>query len=205
MQAASSDFIFDHGDDSASHYWWLPELPRAPGQRIQWLAFRVRPGGMATHSPGSHFAIVLRAYMGQDEHGRPLSISGRGMTFGDTSQAYPLPGNVHAQQPGFGGARGCQIESFWQGGNFLYRDSGLLPDGLRDEVWYAVRLEVDDDRHIALTVQPEGGAVQIARVRDREAHPVIEGASGILIGLGRGPEESGPWRAEFRDIGCGWR
>lgn len=205
MHAPTPDFIFDHRDDAARHYWWVPEVARGPGQHTQWLEFRIRPGGMAAHSPASHFAIVLRAHLGRDAEGRPLSISGRGMTFGDTSQAYPLPGNVHALEPGFGGARGCQIESFWQGGNFLYRDSALLPDGLSDELWYTVRLEVDDDRHVSLMVLPDGGAVQAARLRDRAAHPVQEGAGGILIGLGRGPAETGPWRAEFRDIACGWR
>ena len=200
----SFDFVFESSQDAAQHYWYLPELDRPAGATTQWLTFRFRLAAMCVHSPGSHFAIALRARLGFDAQARPTSISGRGCTLGDTSLAAPAPDNIHAMRPGFGGARGAQIESFWPGGNFLYRDSGLLPDGLRDAQWYCVRLHVNDERWIALEIESDSAPTMRACVQDRIEHPVEGDASGVLIGLGRGPQESGAWSAEFREIACGW-
>ena len=198
------DFVFDSSQDAAQHYWYLRELERPAGATTQWLAFRFRLHGMGAHSPGSHFAVALRARLGFDAQARPISISGRGCTLGDTSLAQPAAGNAYASEPGFGGARGAQIESFWPGGNFLFRDSSLLPDGLRDGQWYAVRLHVNDARWIALEIESDSGSTVRACVQDRIEHPVEADASGVLIGLGRGLDESGSWSAEFREIACGW-
>jgi hypothetical protein len=205
MSGAPASFVFDHLDREATHYFWVPDVARDAGSHRQWLRCRVRLHSMIAHSPASHFAIVLRAQLQFDAHGTPVAISGRGAAFGDTSLAAPPPSNPHAHAGGFGGSRGCQIESFWVGGNFLHRDSALLPEGLRDDVWYDLSLEVDDERGIELRIAPQGEAVQAARVRDRAAHPVIEGAQGVLIALGRAPHEHGPWHAEFHDIETGWR
>jgi hypothetical protein len=199
MQDPEAGFRFRAGDDAARHYWYLPASPRTASARCQWLRFRFRPAGFARHSPASHFAIVLRARLGFDAAGTPVSISGRGITLGDTSQAQPAHPLAH--DPGFGGARGAQIESFWPGGNFLYRDATLLPEGLQDGREYSVQVEVDDARRIELRID-EGDPVAVT---DRAAHPVIAEATGVLIALGRGPEQGGPWEAAFRDIRTGWR
>lgn len=200
----NSDFVFASRDEAASHYWHLPEVTRPAHANTQWLAFRFRLDGMAAHSPASHFAVVLRARLGFDASLRPATISGRGLTLGDTSLAQPAPGNRYAMQPGFGGARGAQIESFWPGGNFLYRDSGVFAQGLRDHVWYRVQLHVNDARWIAVDIASEDDLPQRACVQDRAEHPVAVGATGALIALGRGPRDSGEWSAQFRDIACGW-
>lgn len=202
---ATLDPSFDFAsDDPPGHYLYLPQTARPPRARTQWLAFRLRLHRFVAHTPASHFAIVLRARLGFDAHGNAVSISGRGMTFGDTSQAQPGAGNPHALAAGFGGARGAQVESFWPGGNFLYQDAAVLPTGLEDDVEYAIELRVDDERWIELSVRATGGAPQRARLQDRAEHPVIADATGLLIGIGRGPVESGAWRAELRDIETGW-
>jgi hypothetical protein len=199
MQDPEAGFRFRAGDDAARHYWYLPETSRPASARCQWLRFRFRPDDFARHSPASHFAIVLRARLGFDGSGTPVSISGRGITLGDTSQAQPA--HPLAFDPAFGGARGAQIESFWPGGNFLYHEAALLPQGLQDGIEYTVRIEVDDARRIELRIDD---APPVAVV-DRAAHPVIEGATGVLIALGRGAEQGEDWQASFRDIASGWR
>ncbi len=207
MPAVSDSFTFESDHDSAQRYWYLPSTVRPPQASTQWLAFRFRLDGMQRHSFESHFAVVLRARLGFDERGTPVSISGRGITLGNTSLAQPPADNPHAHAPGFGGALGTQVESFWPGGNFLYRDAALLPEGLRDDQWYRVWLHVNDERWIAFGCDPEGDeprAALHACVQDRASHPVIGDATGVLIGLGRGPSETGPWRAEFRDLSSGW-
>jgi hypothetical protein len=205
-----TDFVFRSEDDAASRYWYLPQSARpVTAGATQWLAFRMRLHAMQRHSPASHFAVVLRARLGFDVANRPVSISGRGITLGDTSLAQPPADNPHAHAPGFGGARGAQIESFWPGGNFLYRDAAVLPQGLQDGCWYRLQLHVNDERWIALQLQREDaaddvGSTENACIQDRALHPVQDDATGALIALGRGPGETGAWQAEFRDIACGW-
>lgn len=199
-----SDFQFESRHDAAQHYWYLPDVPRPEGATTQWLALRFRFEALWEHTPESHFALVLRARLGFDANQRPVSISGRGATLGDTSLAQPAAHNPFHLQPGFGGARGAQIESFWPGGNFLFRESGLCPAGLRDGVWYRLHLHVNDARWIALDIAADGDGWERACVQDRIEHPVEADATGALIALGRGPKESGRWHAEFRDIACGW-
>ena len=182
----------------------MPQTARPPRAHTQWLAFRLRLHRFVAHTPASHFAIVLRAQLGFDQGGRAVSISGRGMTFGDTSQAQPAAGNPYAQAAGFGGARGAQVESFWPGGNFLYQTAAVLPAGIEDDLDYAIELRVDDERVVELCVTAADGAPQRARIQDRFEHPVVADATGVLIGIGRGPGESGAWRAELRDIATGW-
>lgn len=200
----SDIFRFDSSDDAADRFWYQPEIDRPAGAMTQWLAFRLRLNAMVAHSPASHFAVVLRARLGFDESNRPISISGRGLTLGDTSLAQPAPDNPHAQHAGFGGARGAQIESFWPGGNFLYRDTAVLPLGLRDDVWYRVQLHVNDARWIALQIDSDAGDSAQACIQDRAEHPVVGDATGALIGLGRGSHETGTWSVDFRDIARGW-
>lgn len=202
---AAREFVFTAADDDVFHHWYLPEVERGTGAvTTQWLSFRFRLHRMVRHSPGSHFAVVLRARLGFDPDGRPASISGRGMTLGDTSLAVPPVEGGGRRTVGFGGARGAQIESFWPGGNFLFASTGVLPQGLCDEVWYRVQLHVNDARWIAFELGQDGHAPVRACTRDAATHPVIAGAQGALIALGRGPHESGDWSAEFRDIACGW-
>jgi hypothetical protein len=199
-----TEFRFDSSHDAASRYWYLPDVSRPAGASTQWLAFRFRLNGMVAHSPGSHFAVALRARLGFDPTGRAISISGRGLTLGDTSLAIPAIDNPHAQRPGFGGARGAQIESFWPGGNFLYAETAVFPDGLRDDVWYRLSLHVNDARWIAFELAQGDDEPLRACVGDAVQHPVIADACGALIGLGRAANETGEWSAEFRDINCGW-
>ena len=203
MASTGSSFDFA-SDDPPGHYWYLPQTARPPRARTQWLAFRLRLHRFIAHTPASHFAIVLRARLGFDEAGRAVSISGRGMTFGDTSQAQPADGNPYSLAAGFGGARGAQIESFWPGGNFLYQAACLLPAGIEDDVDYGIELRVDDERWIEMRVTAEGCAPLRARIQDRAEHPVIADATGVLIGIGRGPTETGAWHAELRNISTGW-
>jgi hypothetical protein len=186
-------FDFCSSDDESSHYWHLAETPRPRGATTQWLALRARFHDFVRHSPASHFAVALRARLGFDATGVPRSISGRGLTLGDTSLAHNITGDA-----AFGGARAAQVESFWPGGNFLYRETAVdMP--LEDGRWYAVELHVNDERWVAFTLDGVTRCVQ-----DRATHPVIAEANGALIALGRGPKESGPWRVEFRDIATGW-
>lgn len=201
------DFVFRSEDDAASCYFHLSHTPRPHPDASQSLRFRVRLHQMVAHSPASHFAIALRAHLGFDAEGRPAWMSGRGMTLGDTSGAEPIASNPHAFEPGFGGARGAQIESFWRGGNFLYRDTALFPEGLRDDCWYSVDLKVGAQRVIEAIItdlQRSPNLEQRACVQDRAAHPVPDDDTGVLIALGRGPVETGPWHAEFRDIRVAW-
>lgn len=201
-------FEFQHHQDAAQCFFERAELPRPAGASTQWLSFRFRSEDMQRHSPASHFAIVLRARLGRDAAGVPNSISGRGVAWGDTSLAQPLPGNPHAHAPGFGGAPGAVIESFWPGGNFLHRQARLLDEGLRDGVDYTVHVHVNDQRHIAFWIAAVDGvppqASLLAEVQDEVAHPVLDGPTGIVIALGRGPVERGPWSACFEDIRFGW-
>jgi hypothetical protein len=201
LPGTSFDFA---SDDPPDHYWYLPQTARPPRAKTQWLAFRLRLFGFVAHTPASHFAIVLRARLGFDAAGRAESISGRGMTFGDTSQAQPAAANPHAFAAGFGGARGAQAESFWPGGNFLYQETSVLPAGIEDDVEYGIELRVDEQRWIELCVSRAGSLPQRARIQDHARHPVVPDATGALIGIGRGPAESGAWRAELRDIATGW-
>jgi hypothetical protein len=187
------DFDFHSSQDESRHYWYLPEVPRPAGATTQWLAFRACFEGLVAHSPASHFAIVLRARLGFDAAGTPRTISGRGMTLGDTSLAHSPAGD-----PAFGGARGAQVESFWPGGNFLYRETAF-EEQLRDGRWYAVELHANDERWVACTLDGVTRCVQ-----DRPGHPVDGHATGALIALGRGPQETGAWRARFRDLATGW-
>jgi hypothetical protein len=187
------DFEFRSTHDESVHYWYFPDTTRPPGAATQWLSFRVRFHDFVRHSPASHFAVALRARLGFDAAGVPRSISGRGITLGDTSLAHNASGD-----PEFGGARGAQVESFWPGGNFLYRDTAIETP-LEDGRWHAVELRVDDERRVTMTLD---GVVR--RVQDRAGHPVIADATGALIALGRGPNEAGAWQAEFRDLATGW-
>lgn len=202
----SRTFRFDHSDDASRQFFHRPATPRPDAPATQWLCFRFRSDGMFTHSTASHFAVVLRARLGFDAAGVPRTISGRGLTLGDTSLASAPADNLHAQAPGYGGARGAQVESFWPGGNFLYRDAQALPDGLRDGVEYTVTVHVNDARFVAFAI--EADAADLPRpsicVQDRAAHPVIAEATGVLIGLGRGGTDSGPWSVQFDDIATGW-
>jgi hypothetical protein len=198
------DASLDFGSGDAVQYWYLAASAPPPGATTQWLAFRLRLHDFVAHTPGSHFAIALRARLGYAAGGAPAWISGRGMTFGDTSQAQPPPLDAHAQAGGFGGARGAQIESFWQGGNFLYADTARLAGGLEDGRWYAIELHVSQTRWIAFAVTPEGGATERASIQDRATHPVVPDATGVLIGIGRGAQETGSWRVELRDLATGW-
>ena len=187
------EFEFHSSQDESRHYWYLPAVPRPEGATTQWLAFRVRFEDFARHSPASHFAIVLRARLGFDADGIARTISGRGMTLGDTSLAQSPGGD-----PEFGGARAAQVESFWPGGNFLFRETAV-EEQLLDDEWHAVQLHVNDARWVALTLDGRTRCVQ-----DRAAHPVLADATGALIALGRGPRETGPWRAQFRELATGW-
>lgn len=201
------EFEFRSTDSASAHYFEIADLPRPAGARTQWLAFEFRSEGMQAHSPGSHFAVALRARFGRDAQGTPVLISGRGITLGDTSLAVPPQHNAFAQAPGFGGARGAQVESFWFGGNFLYRDARILDQGLRDGVAYRVHLHVNEDRWIAFWLADADGRAlqgQLACVQDRAEHPVQDDATGVIIALGRAPTESGAWSARFSGLQCGW-
>jgi len=202
-----TDLLLASDDDERTTLYEVPETPRPPGPALQWLAFRFRSDGLLTHSPGSHFAVVLRARLLRDARGWPMAISGRGMTLGDTSAAMPPPGHPLSDRPGFGGARGAAAESFWPGGNFLYRDTAVLPEGLTERRWYGVELEVDDARRIRFRIRDADGHAlhPDACVQDSHEHPVAAGATGVLIGLGRDRRETGPWAVELRDIRHGWR
>ncbi len=198
-------------DDVAQVYFHRPDVLRPPAATTQWLAFRMESDGLFAHSPASHFAVVLRARLGFDDAGRAVSISGRGLTLGDTSMAQPAADNLHAlADPGFGGARGAQVESFWPGGNFLYRDARALDEGLVDGVPYRVELHVSDARWIAFRIADDEGRPlhdpERTQVQDRLSHPVAADATGVVIALGRGPREteSGAWRVRFSEIACGW-
>src|SRR5688572_13398559 len=92
-QVAKMDFDFRSTDDEARHYWYLPCTERPPLATTQWLAFRVRFHDFVRHSPASHFAVALRARLGFDEAGVPRTISGRGLTLGDTSLAHDPHGD----------------------------------------------------------------------------------------------------------------
>ncbi|MFA5684618.1 MAG: hypothetical protein WC995_08730 [Lysobacteraceae bacterium] len=208
-EAAMAEFTINDGDAAGERYFHRTDCPRRPGAGVQWLRFALRADGFFRHSPASHFAIALRARLGFDAAGRPCSISGRGITLGDTSQAVAPADNLHARVGGFGGARGAQVESFWPGGNFLYRQARLLDAGFVDGLTYRVELTVDDQREVGFCLDAEtaGGRwrrIGAARVRDRAAHPV-EPADGLLIALGRGGGETGPWSVRFSDIQWGWR
>ncbi|HET6603046.1 MAG TPA: hypothetical protein VFG21_02365 [Xanthomonadaceae bacterium] len=199
-------FLIGSEDDPVRCYYLREAVERPAGKSTQWLVARFRTLGMFRHSPGSHFAVALRAELGFDEEGVARTISGRGITLGDTSLASPDPQVPEQASPRFGGARGAQVESFWHGGNFLYRETGVLPDGLRDGTWYHVHVHVHDECWIAFWIDDGDGAriAGPAIVQDDALHPVTPGRTGVVIALGRGADETGPWRAEFRDIGSGW-
>ena len=203
-----SRFEFRSEHDAALRYFYVPAVPRPPAVQTQWVSFRFRSEGMVRHSPGSHFAIVLAAELGFAEDGRPITISGRGMTLGDTSAAWAPPDNPHAAAPGFGGARGAQIESFWTTGNFIYREHRLLDRGLADATNYHVHLHVNAGRWIAFWILGDDGRPLDPRghtcVQDRVEHPVTPDRTGLLIALGRGDVETGPWSAVFDELVWGW-
>lgn len=202
-----AEFCFRRDDEASGHFFEVAEVPRPAGVTTQWLSFGFRSRGMQRNSPASHFAVALRAELGRDPSGRPQSISGRGLTLGDTSRA-ALPADCPGADPAlFGGARGAQVESFWPGGNFLYRKARILDQGLRDDCDYRVHLHVNDDRWVAFWLADCNGVAQAgaqACVRDHAAHPVLAGRSGIIIALGRGAELGGDWEAHFFDIRWGW-
>lgn len=200
-------FRFRRDDDAARHFFEVPEVARPAGCTTQWLSFRFRSRGMQAASPGSHFAVVLRAELGRDATGVPRTISGRGITLGDTSLA-ALPAHCPgAPAESFGGARGAQVESFWPGGNFLYRDACILDEGLRDDTDYRLHLHVRDDRWIGFWLVDAAGGVLSgceSAVQDHPGHPVREDRSGVVIALGRGAENGDDWDACFSEIAFGW-
>lgn len=200
-------FVFRREHVASRHFFEVPAVPKPDGARTQWLSFRFRSEAMQQASPASHFAIVLRAELGRDQAGVPCSISGRGITWGDTSLAQRMPNNPFALSSAFGGARGAQVESFWPGGNFLYREARLLDQGLCDDTDYRVHVHVNDARWVAFWLADEAGAPiadSIACVQDEVAHPVLPERSGIVIALGRGAETGADWSASFDDIRYGW-
>lgn len=206
-----NSFDITSDDDAAAVYFHRAEVPRPAAATTQWFAFRMRSDGLFANSPGSHFAVVLRARLGFDGAGRPVSIAGRGMTLGDTSLAVAPASNPHAfGDPAFGGARGAQVESFWPGGNFLHRDARALDEGLRDGIDYRVELHVSDARWVAFRIADGAGRAMhdpmLTQVQDRPSHPVPADATGVVIALGRGPRETegGAWRVRFSEIACGW-
>jgi hypothetical protein len=115
-------FVFRRDNEASRHFFEVPVVARPAGASTQWLSFRFRSEGMQRASPASHFAIVLRAELGRDAAGVPCSISGRGITWGDTSLAQRMPSNPFAQSPAFGGARGacacerCALDRLLAGG-----------------------------------------------------------------------------------------
>ncbi|MCK7593137.1 hypothetical protein [Pseudomarimonas salicorniae] len=200
-------FVFRRDHEASRHFFEVPEVARPDGATTQWLCFRFRSEGMQAASPASHFAVVLRAELGRDAEGVPRTISGRGLTWGDTSQALRPASFPGAPGDRFGGARGAQIESFWPGGNFLFREARLLDEGLRDEVDYRVHLHVRDDGWCGFWLADDRGQPlpgQSASVRDHPGHPVIAGRSGVVIALGRGAETGADWEAQFEDLAWGW-
>ncbi len=201
------EFRFRSQDEAHHHFLEVPEVPRPAGASTQWLSFLYRSSGLQRHSPASHFAVVLRAELGRDQNGIPQTISGRGLTLGDTSKA-ALPASFPgAPAQRFGGARGVQVESFWPGGNFLFREARILDQGLRDDCDYRVHLHVNDDRWIGFWLSDSQGqprAATQACIQDHPDHPVLPGRSGIVIALGRGEERGGEWEASFREITWGW-
>jgi hypothetical protein len=201
------DFDFASVDDAASHYFHLPETPRPSGSATQWLTFLFRSRGMFRCSHASHFAVVLRAQLGYDKAGVPRRIHGGGITLGDTSLAWPAPDSIAIGDPAYGGARGAQIESFRGADNFLFAASGSFPDGLCDDTWYRVGVHANDAGYIAYWIDPlirASGDPQMQCVFDPDRDETSRTATGILIALGRGPHETGPWTAQFRDIRWGW-
>jgi len=204
----SETFTFRHGDSAERQFFERASVPRPPGASTQWVSFRFRSEGMQKASPASHFAIVLRACLWRNAEGVPITISGRGITWGNTSEAHPPADNPFAQEPGFGGARGAQVESFWPEGNFLYRQARLLDEGVQDDTDYHVHLHVNDARWVSFWLADASGRPLgdpfVASVQDREAHPVPFQHSGLVIALGRGAEQGEPWSATFDDIRYGW-
>lgn len=200
------DFVISSDDDELRHRLYLPRTQRPGVSATQWLAFRFRSQGLLTHSPGSHFAVVLRARIEHDADGIARSLSGRGMTVGDTAQAQP-PSHPLPDAP-FGGSPAMQVEVFWPGGNYLYRDTAVLCEGLQEEHWYHVQLHVNDARWVAFCVRDAQGLLLHPHpgpcVHDRAGPAERPDGTGVMIGLGRDRRETGPWRAEFRDVRHGW-
>lgn len=206
----SGHFRIGDTDDPARCFYEIAVTEPTSVARTQWLSFVFRGHDFVRHAPASHFAVILGATLVRDAAGVPTALSGRGITLGDTSGATPLPCIPQSRRSGFGGARGAQIESFWPGGNFLYRGAVLLADYLQDAVDYRVELDVDRDRRISAsitrdTAAPADQARVRAEVQDDPMHPVLAAGTGVLIVLARGPGETGPWSAEFSDIRTGWR
>lgn len=201
-------FRIDSNDEPGSHFFEVPETERPEGATTQWLSFRFRCEGLTRHSPGSHFAVILLAHLVRDEAGAPLALSGRGIALGNTIEAFAAPTNLHAcGHPDYGGSRGLVLESFWPGGNFLFREACVLDTPLEDGRDYVLHVHARADGWFAAWVDAEAStcerAGKVACVRDAEAHPVIP-ATGILIALARGANESGPWSVTFDRIGFGW-
>lgn len=207
LDPSGNNFRFHSSQNEREHFWYVPQCPR-PSALVstQWLSFRFRSHGMLSCSPASHFAVVLRARLRFDVDAKPVSISGRGITLGDTSLATPSSSLPDAIRSRFGGSRGTQIESFWPGGNFLFRETALFAEGLQDRREYRVHVHVNDARWIGYGVcqDPDPTPGPIRGVRDLVDHPVDEDAVGVLIALGRGAQESGDWSAEFLQIATGW-
>mgnify|MGYP001182398193 CR=1 FL=1 len=205
---SSRNFIFSSFNDAASHYFHIENTPRPEGgNATAWLSFMFRSCGMFRHSPGSHFAVVLRARLGFDAYGTPREISGAGITLGDTSQAFAAPDSRAFGDPAYGGARGAQIESFRGADNFLFAASASFPDGLCDEVWYRGSVHANDAGYIAYWLEPAHRPTPnppMPCVFDADRDAFSRSETGILIALGRGAHETGPWQAEFRDIRHGW-
>jgi hypothetical protein len=202
-----AEFRFCRDDQASRHFFEVPVVARPAGVETQWLCFCFRSRGMQTASPASHFAVVLRAELGRDAGGQPCSISGRGLTLGDTSQAATPAHCPGAEASRFGGARGLQVESFWPGGNFLYRGARLLDAGLRDDTDYRVHLHVRDDRWVGVWLAAADGEPlpgQHVAVQDHPGHPVLAERSGVIIALGRGAENGAFWEARFSEIAWGW-
>lgn len=202
-----AEFRFCRDDDASRHFFEVPVVARPAGASTQWLCFRFRSQGMQQASPASHFAVVLRAELGRDACGVPCSISGRGLTLGDTSQAVLPASCPGADRSRFGGARGAQIESFWPGGNFLYREARVLDEGLRDAFEYRVHLHVRDDGWIGFWLADAAGRPlpgHSAAVLDHPGHPVLPDRSGVVIALGRGAESGAAWQACFSELAWGW-
>ena len=205
-QTAIRSFRIDSDDEPTSRFFEVADVARPAGAATQWLSFRFRSEGLSRHSPGSHFAVILQARLVRDAHGRPSALSGRGIALGNTIEAFASESNTHALgHPGFGGARGMVLESFWPGGNFLYRDAVTLDAPLEDGRDYFVHIHARIDRWFSawLDEDDKTATSRIACVRDSDAHPVIE-ASGILIVLARGGGETGAWSVSFDEIGYGW-
>ncbi len=183
-----------------------------PGATAQFLSFDFCSDGFFAHAALAHFAIGIRGRIPRDEHGRPRAVVGRGFIIGHTHLVLPDP-----ERPGHGGCR-ChaelpdgqrpgmaQIESYWEGGNFLHAGSCRPAEGLVDGVNYRFELEVTESALIRLGLG-RAGADRLDQVTAADGHhPVPSHLTGLWIGLASGPKNRGPWRARFSNVRYGWR